>query len=150
MAQPDGGVGAVELCEIGKIYVPGTSSATRALHTVSLDILDNEIFTSLGPSGRGKTTLLRLVAGLESAARWAIRLSGERLDGLTPHRRPVNTVFQRYALFPHMTVAENVGFGLEMHGKGTSEAAPANIGLMEREDLCRRVCSTGPYLERSA
>ena len=121
MAQPGGGVEAVELCGVEKIYAPGTSRATRALHDVSLDIVDGEFFTLLGPSGCGKTTLLRLVAGFESATRGAIRLFGERLDGLPPHRRPVNTVFQHYALFPHMTVAENVAFGLEMLGKDTSE-----------------------------
>ena len=114
MTRPDGGVGAIELRDVGKTYAPGTPRAVRALRNVSLEIHDNEFFTLLGPSGCGKTTLLRLIAGFESATRGEIRLFGDRLDGLPPHRRPVNTVFQHYALFPHMTVSENVGFGLEM------------------------------------
>lgn len=141
MTQPDGDVGAIELCEVEKIYAPGTSRATRALHQVSLSILDNEFFTLLGPSGCGKTTLLRLIAGFESATRGAIRLFGERLDGLPPHRRPVNTVFQHYALFPHMTVAENVGFGLQMLGKDTSEierAVAGTLALVRMSDFADR------------
>ncbi len=123
MTQPDGGVGAIELRDVGKTYAPGTPRAVRALRNVSLEIHDNEFFTLLGPSGCGKTTLLRLIAGFESATRGEIRLFGDRLDGLAPHRRPVNTVFQHYALFPHMTVSENVGFGLEMLRKDRTEAA---------------------------
>src|SRR5207344_3663372 len=71
-------------------------------------------FTLLGPSGCGKTTLLRLVAGFETQDSGTILLDGKPLDGLPPYRRPVNTVFQSYAVFPHLTVAENVAFGLEM------------------------------------
>ena len=141
MTQPCGGAGAIEICEVEKLYAPGTSRATRALHNVSLDILDNEFFTLLGPSGCGKTTLLRLIAGFESATRGSIRLFGERLDGLPPHRRPVNTVFQHYALFPHMTVAENVGFGLEMLGKDTPQIARAvadTLALVWMSDFAGR------------
>ena len=68
----------------------------------------------LGPSGCGKTTLLRTVAGLESADAGEIRLAGERLDAVPAYRRPVNTVFQSYALFPFLTVERNIAFGLEM------------------------------------
>jgi spermidine/putrescine transport system ATP-binding protein len=84
-------------------------------------IRSNEFFTLLGPSGCGKTTLLRLVAGFEHPTSGVIRLDGADISALPPYRRPVNTVFQNYALFPHMTVAENVGFGLEMLGKPRSE-----------------------------
>ena len=81
---------------------------------VSLAIPANAFFTLLGPSGCGKTTLLRLIAGLETQDAGSIALYGEPLDGLPPYRRPVNTVFQSYAVFPHLTVAENIAFGLEM------------------------------------
>ena len=89
----------------------------KALDDVSLEIRANEFFTLLGPSGCGKTTLLRLIAGFEQPSSGSIRLYGDAMEGLPPFRRPVNTVFQSYALFPHMTVAENIAFGLEMQGK---------------------------------
>ena len=79
MTQPDGGVGAIELRDVGKTYAPGTPRAVRALRNVSLEIHDNEFFTLLGPSGCGKTTLLRLIAGFESMTRGEIRLFGDRL-----------------------------------------------------------------------
>ncbi|MCY1282551.1 Vitamin B12 import ATP-binding protein BtuD [compost metagenome] len=93
----------------------------KALDDVSLEIRANEFFTLLGPSGCGKTTLLRLIAGFEQPSSGAIRLYGEPMQGLPPFRRPVNTVFQSYALFPHMTVAQNIAFGLEMRGLGRDE-----------------------------
>ena len=95
----------------------------KALDDVSLEIRANEFFTLLGPSGCGKTTLLRLIAGFEQPSSGSIRLYGEHMEGLPPFRRPVNTVFQSYALFPHMTVAQNIGFGLEMQGKAKAEIA---------------------------
>ncbi|MFD3299002.1 ABC transporter ATP-binding protein [Aquipseudomonas alcaligenes] len=98
-------------------------SGHLALDTVSLEIRDNEFFTLLGPSGCGKTTLLRLIAGFEQPSAGVIRLYGEPMQDLPPFRRPVNTVFQSYALFPHMTVAQNIGFGLEMQGKLKTEIA---------------------------
>jgi spermidine/putrescine transport system ATP-binding protein len=88
----------------------------QALDDVSFSIRENEFFTLLGPSGCGKTTLLRMIAGFERPTSGAIRLFGQPLDALPPHRRRVNTVFQSYALFPHMTVAQNVAFGLENLG----------------------------------
>ena len=99
------------------------SSGHKALDDVSLEIRDNEFFTLLGPSGCGKTTLLRLIAGFEQPTAGIIRLYGEPMQDLPPFRRPVNTVFQSYALFPHMTVAQNIGFGLEMQGKAKAEIA---------------------------
>ncbi len=98
-------------------------SGHKALDEVSLEIRDNEFFTLLGPSGCGKTTLLRLIAGFEQPSAGVIRLYGEPMQDLPPFRRPVNTVFQSYALFPHMTVAQNIGFGLEMQGKPKTEIA---------------------------
>ncbi|SMY07531.1 ABC transporter ATP-binding protein [Flavimaricola marinus] len=85
-----------------------------ALRDVSFDIADNEFFTLLGPSGCGKTTLLRMIAGFEETTAGAIFLYGDEIENLPPDKRPVNTVFQNYALFPHMNVADNIGFGLRM------------------------------------
>ena len=98
---------------------------------MSLDIHANEFFTLLGPSGCGKTTLLRLIAGFEQPSSGSIRLYGERMEGLPPFRRPVNTVFQSYALFPHMSVADNIGFGLEMQGRPRSEIGATVSRMLE-------------------
>jgi len=97
------------------------SDRVVALNGVSLTILENEFFTLLGPSGCGKTTLLRLIAGFEQPTSGRIHLHGKDISYLPPYERPVNTVFQNYALFPHMTVAQNVSFGLEMLEKPQSE-----------------------------
>jgi len=93
-----------------------------ALHRVTFDIADNEFFTLLGPSGCGKTTLLRMIAGFEDTTEGAIYLYGDEIENLPPDKRPVNTVFQNYALFPHMNVSENIGFGLKMLGWSKAEA----------------------------
>lgn len=87
-----------------------------ALNDVTFNIGDNEFFTLLGPSGCGKTTLLRMIAGFEATTAGTIHLFGDEIETLPPDKRPVNTVFQNYALFPHMNVAENIGFGLKMLG----------------------------------
>lgn len=84
----------------------------KAVDNVGLDILDGEFFTMLGPSGSGKTTCLRLIAGFERPDAGAIQLYGQDVSNLPPYERDVNTVFQDYALFPHMTVGQNVGYGL--------------------------------------
>ncbi|MCD2185382.1 ABC transporter ATP-binding protein [Rhizobium sp. GN54] len=95
----------------------------QAVDDVSLEIRPNEFFTLLGPSGCGKTTLLRMIAGFEMPTEGSIRLDGTEIASLLPNQRPVNTVFQNYALFPHLTVAENIGFGLKMLGKPKAEIA---------------------------
>ncbi|MCL4251308.1 MAG: ABC transporter ATP-binding protein [Anaerolineae bacterium] len=84
----------------------------RALDDVSIDIYDGEFFSMLGPSGSGKTTCLRLIAGFDQPTGGSIILHGQNVVGIPPYDRDVNTVFQDYALFPHMTVGENVGYGL--------------------------------------
>src|SRR5579862_3555994 len=84
------------------------------LRDISLQIAEGEFLTILGESGSGKTTLLRIIAGFESATSGEILMGSERLDNQPPYRRRVNTVFQNYALFPHLTVAENVGYGLKI------------------------------------
>ena len=104
---------AIDIGGVTKIYNPGSNQPVKALDNVSLSINDNEFFTLLGPSGCGKTTLLRLIAGFEQVSGGEIMLFNEEIENLEPSQRPVNTVFQHYALFPHMTVAENVAFGLE-------------------------------------
>ncbi|NNE21440.1 MAG: ABC transporter ATP-binding protein [Rhizobiales bacterium] len=104
---------ALSVCNVVKVFGSGPGAVT-ALNDVSVNIEANEFFTLLGPSGCGKTTLLRLTAGFEQPTGGEIFLFGEEIENLPPHHRPVNTVFQHYALFPHMTVTENIGFGLKM------------------------------------
>jgi spermidine/putrescine transport system ATP-binding protein len=89
---------------------------TPVLRDISLEIAEGEFLTILGESGSGKTTLLRIIAGFESANSGEILMASERLDTLPPYRRRVNTVFQHYALFPHLTVEQNVGYGLRIAG----------------------------------
>ena len=102
---------AIEFREVVKVFGSGRAAFT-ALHGATLSIADNEFYTLLGPSGSGKTTLLRLLAGFEAVTDGEIHLFGTNIRDLPPERRPVNTVFQHYALFPHLSVAENVAFGL--------------------------------------
>ena len=132
---------AIDIRETSKVYGNDRSTGVVALDNVSLVIEDNEFFTLLGPSGCGKTTLLRLIAGFEQPTQGEILLFNEHLEGLPPYKRPVNTVFQHYALFPHMTVAENIGFGLEMLNKPATEIASAVkevLGLVQMEHLANR------------
>ena len=115
-----------------------------ALDAVSVCIRENEFFTLLGPSGCGKTTLLRLIAGFDFPTDGQILLYGEDIAMLPPFKRPVNTVFQNYALFPHMTVAGNIGFGLEMLGKPRAEIdarVKEMLQLVRMEDLKDRKTS---------
>ena len=106
---------AIEIRKLTKLFDTG-GGAVRALDEVSLTIRSNEFFTLLGPSGCGKTTLLRLLAGFETPSEGQVLLGGADIGELPPFRRPLNMVFQSYALFPHMTVARNIAFGLEMRG----------------------------------
>ena len=94
-----------------------------ALRDVSLDVADGEFFSLLGPSGSGKTTCLRLIAGFDRPDAGTIELRGVPAEGLPPYDRDVNTVFQDYALFPHMSVAENVGYGLRIRKVPPAERA---------------------------
>lgn len=93
----------------------------KAVDRVSIDIQDGEFFSMLGPSGSGKTTCLRLIAGFEQPSAGSIRIHGEEAAGLPPYQRDVNTVFQDYALFPHMNVRDNVAYGLKVKGVGKAE-----------------------------
>ena len=105
---------SVQLQQIRKTYAGATQPA---LADVSLDIARNAFFTLLGPSGCGKTTLLRLIAGFETPDTGSVMIDGVSAANLPPNRRPVNTVFQSYALFPHMTVGQNIAFALDMLGQ---------------------------------
>ncbi len=93
----------------------------RAVDDLDLDIEDGEFFTMLGPSGSGKTTCLRMVAGFEMPTRGRVFLHGQEVTHLPPYERDVNTVFQDYALFPHLSVADNVGYGLMIKGVARAE-----------------------------
>lgn len=120
---------AISARALQKTY-PG-QPPVHALAGVDIDIQDNEFFTLLGPSGCGKTTLLRLIAGFEHPTSGTLDMFGESLIDAPPHKRQINTVFQSYALFPHMTVAQNIGFGLEMLGKPKSEIRKTVAEMME-------------------
>ena len=96
-------------------------SSVLAVDDVSLDIPEGEFFALLGPSGCGKTTLLRMIAGFENPTRGQIFVDGQDMNGVDPNHRPVNMVFQSYAVFPHMTVAKNVGYGLKVTGVPRTE-----------------------------
>ncbi len=113
----------------------------RAVRDVDLDILRGEFFCLLGPSGCGKTTLMRLIAGFENTDAGQIMLDGRDMAGVPPHRRPVNMMFQSYALFPHLNVADNIGFGLKRAGQGRGQVAQQvarMLALVELDGLADR------------
>ena len=112
---------AIRLDGLTKQFGSGTDAA--AVAGIDLEIRDGEFFSLLGPSGSGKTTTLRMIAGFERPTAGRIYLHGDDVTDLPPFDRDVNTVFQDYALFPHMSVAENVGYGLEVRKVGASERA---------------------------
>jgi multiple sugar transport system ATP-binding protein len=126
----------IDIKGVGKQF--GTYTA---LHTLDLTVRDQEFLVLLGPSGCGKTTLLRIIAGLERASAGEVWIGGRRIDGEPPRRRGIAMVFQNYAVFPHMTVADNIAFGLKMQ-----KVAPADIerrvkraaGLMQIDKLLER------------
>src|SRR6202030_43451 len=114
---------------------------SAAVNQLSLDVYQGEFFALLGPSGCGKTTLLRLVAGFEQPSTGRILLDGVDLAAVPPYRRPVNMMFQSYALFPHLTVEGNVAFGLKQEGLPKSEIAARvadMLALVKLESLGRR------------
>ncbi len=115
---------AVSLHGVTKRFPGGKGTQpVVAVDDIDLDIVDGEFFSLLGPSGCGKTTTLRMVAGFEYPSAGSIRIFGEEVGLKPPNRRPVNTVFQSYALFPHMTVEQNIAFGLEMKDVSRKEIA---------------------------
>src|ERR1700730_16944370 len=118
-AAPSSAAPLLEIRNLAKSF-----GKTAVLRDISLRVAEGEFLTILGESGSGRTTLLRMIAVFESASSGEILMGGERLDNLPPYRRRVNTVFQHYALFPHLTVAENVGYGLKITGLPTPEVTP--------------------------
>jgi putative spermidine/putrescine transport system ATP-binding protein len=107
---------AVQFTEVSRHY-----GEVKAVDRVSIEIRDGEFFSMLGPSGSGKTTCLRLIAGFEQPSSGSIRIHGQEAAGLPPYERDVNTVFQDYALFPHMNVRDNVAYGLKVKGVAKAE-----------------------------
>jgi iron(III) transport system ATP-binding protein len=118
---------------------PGAT--VTAVRDVSLDVADGELVTLLGPSGCGKTTTLRIVSGFETATGGEVWIAGERVDDVPPNRRDTSMVFQSYALFPHMSVEQNIGFGLELKGHARAsirDEVRRIMSVMNLEDLGRR------------
>ena len=100
----------IELIDVKKVF----DDETVAVDSFNLEVGKGEFVTFLGPSGCGKTTTLRMIAGFELPTSGKILLNGEDISNLPPNKRPVNTVFQKYALFPHLNVYENIAFGLRL------------------------------------
>jgi multiple sugar transport system ATP-binding protein len=125
-------VAGIEVSEVRKVF-----GKYEALKTVSLEVRNQEFTVLLGPSGCGKTTLLRIVAGLETETSGEVRIGGRRVNDLPPRARQLAMVFQNYAVFPHMTVFENIGFGLRMQKKADEAEVKRKVewaaGLMHIE-----------------
>ncbi len=126
-----------------------------ALHGVSLDIGANEFVSLLGPSGCGKTTLLRIIAGFEHPSAGTIEIGGVDVTSLPPHQRPTNLVFQRGALFPHMNVAENIGYSLKLRGwpkRRIADRVEELLALVRLEGLGGRGATqlSGGQVQRAA
>ncbi|WEX11269.1 ATP-binding cassette domain-containing protein [Chelativorans sp. AA-79] len=128
---------AIELIDIRKSYAGGP----QVLHGVSMNIRDGEFIVVVGPSGCGKSTLLRLIAGLEACEEGEIRIAGRRANELAPQDRDIAMIFQNYALYPHMTVRENIAFGLELRGMPRAERNA-------RAEAVAKNLRLDPYLDR--
>ncbi|WP_423493840.1 ABC transporter ATP-binding protein [Microbacterium esteraromaticum] len=115
-----------EIADRGSVTLTGLTKSFgefTAVRDLDLRVEPGEFVSMLGPSGSGKTTVLRIIAGFEEATSGTVRLSGKDVTRTPPHSRDVNTVFQDYALFPHMSIADNVGYGLRVQGAGKAERA---------------------------
>jgi spermidine/putrescine transport system ATP-binding protein len=131
-ADGTGGAGSVEVIGVTKRFGDFT-----AVDNIDLTLGGGEFFTLLGPSGCGKTTTLRMIAGFEQPTEGHIRIEGEEVAGTPPHKRPTNTVFQSYALFPHLSVEKNVAFGLKRQGFGKDVIAERVATELQRVGLAR-------------
>jgi spermidine/putrescine transport system ATP-binding protein len=125
-APPDAPIPAVALRHVSKVF-----DRARAVQDIDLELAQGEFFALLGPSGCGKTTTLRMVGGFELPSEGRILLAGKDVTALPPYRRDVNTVFQSYALFPHLTVLDNVAFGLRRKGVAAKTAAGRADRMLE-------------------
>src|SRR5690606_7236735 len=132
-----GAVPAIHLAEVTKSYTARDGEVT-AVRGVDLEIAQGEFFSLLGPSGCGKTTTLRMVAGFEEPTTGRVYLQGEDVTSTPPNRRDVNMVFQSYALFPHMSIFENVAFGLRREGVPKDELTRRVGEMLEIVDLAGR------------
>jgi spermidine/putrescine transport system ATP-binding protein len=130
----DGGLAAIDLVGVAKEFT-ARHGAVAAVRGVDLQIGRGEFFSLLGPSGCGKTTTLRMIAGFEEPTRGQVLLHGRDVTGVPPYRRDVNMVFQSYALFPHMSVRDNVAFGLRRKGVGRDETARRVGEMLELVEL---------------
>lgn len=131
---------AVSIRNVAKTYGSGPA-AFKALKGANFDVSTGEFFTLLGPSGCGKTTLLRLIGGFQDITSGSILLDGQDIVSLPANQRPVNTVFQNYALFPHMSVTQNIAFGLKRLGKSAAETRQRTddmIALTQLQDFAER------------
>ena len=126
----------VEIDKIVKNY-----GSLEVIHGISAELEDGQFMVLVGPSGCGKSTLLRMIAGLETVTGGRILIDGKEVNGLMPKERDIAMVFQNYALYPHMTVAENMGFALKLAGRSATEIA-------ERVKRAASVLDLDPYLER--
>lgn len=124
----------IELKDVVKEFDSG-GSLVRAVDHVSVQIEDGEFFALLGPSGCGKTTTLRLIAGFEQPTQGHILIRGKAMEGIPAYHRPVNTVFQDYALFPHLNVEQNIMFGLQMEGVDKKQARKRALESLEQVRL---------------
>ena len=120
----------IHLHDVSKSYGP-----MRVVEGLNLEVAKGEFLSLLGPSGSGKMTILMMLAGFERASSGTIWLDGQKLNDLPPHKRGMGVVFQNYALFPHMTVAENVAFPLDMRGVGKAESRKAVEAALDRVRL---------------
>jgi spermidine/putrescine transport system ATP-binding protein len=128
------GLAAIDLVGVAKDF-SARHGHVAAVREVDLEIQRGEFFSLLGPSGCGKTTTLRMIAGFEEPTRGQVLLYGQDVTGVPPYRRDVNMVFQSYALFPHMTVHDNVAFGLRRKGVGKAESAKRAAEMLELVEL---------------
>ncbi|WP_341487364.1 sn-glycerol-3-phosphate ABC transporter ATP-binding protein UgpC [Pararhizobium sp. A13] len=126
----------IDIVNVGKAY-----GSLAVLHDISVEIPDGEFVVLVGPSGCGKSTLLRMVAGLESISSGEIHIDGRVVNGLPPKDRDIAMVFQSYALYPHKTVAENMGFALKMRGEKKAD-------IDQRVRHAAEILDLTPYLER--
>lgn len=129
-AKDDNSISSAALLSIRN--VAKSFSKNAVLRDISLDVAEGEFLTILGESGSGKTTLLRIIAGFETASAGEVWMGEERLDRQPPYRRRVNTVFQHYALFPHLTVEQNVGYGLRVAKRPAAEIATRVAEALEK------------------